>query len=502
MPEQEEKPNILLIMTDQQRYDSLGCYGFEAAHTPNLDQVAEEGVIFDNNYVTNPICTPNRSSMLTGKPLPGHGLYQLYDNLPEDEVLFTRRLQEIGYETALFGKLHIASRLKEEKERHPNDGFDIYEWCLEPSISLDSPLNGYAKWLKDKDPDFYRELKEKGRNLHHIPQEFHGTHWAAERSVDYIQNWDGEKPFFLKMSVFDPHNPYDDYPLEMEEVIDQEKIPDPLTAEGEMDNPPEPIRREHEHSYLGSFKDFTLEEIREMRIGYHASLAFLDQEVGKVLNALQEAGIAENTLVIFTSDHGDMLGDHQLMVKGCFFYDPCTKVPLIMHWPNKINEGMRIPSLVQSTDIAATVLSAAGFSSEELKTIMPESHDLLPLIQGEQDKIREYAVCIYRNSGIDDRGDYFDPPMHATMIRDQRYKLNIYHSLNSSEDIEGELYDMAEDPNELTNLWNDSGYDSIKKELMEKLIDWNVRQELRLGSRGGDYFPDASKKLVNKIRCQ
>lgn len=502
MPNQEERPNILLIMTDQQRYDSLGCYGFEAAYTPNLDQVAEEGVIFDNNYVTNPICTPSRSSLLTGKPLPGHGVYKLYDNLPDDEILFTKKLQEAGYETALFGKLHIAGRVKEEKERHPNDGFDIYEWCLEPSISLDSPLNAYAKWLKNKDPNFYRQLKEKGRDLHHVPQEVHMTHWAAERSIDYIKNWDGEKPFFLKMSVFDPHNPYDDYPLGMEEVIDQEKITDPLTAEGEMDNPPEPIRREHEHSYLGSFKDFTLEEIREMRLGYHASLAFLDQEVGKVLNALEEAGIAENTLVIFTSDHGDMLGDHQLMVKGCFFYDPCTKVPLIMHWPNKINEGMRIPSLVQSTDIAATVLSAAGFSSEELKTIMPESHDLLPLIQGDEDKIREYAVCIYRNSGIDDRGDYFDPPMHATMIRGQRYKLNIYHSLNSSEDIEGELYDMAEDPNELTNLWNDSGYDSIKKELMEKLIDWNVRQELRLGSRGGDSFPDASKKLVNKIRYQ
>jgi arylsulfatase A-like enzyme len=125
------QPNILLIMTDQQRFDSLGCYGCDAVNTPNLDRLAAEGVLFENCVVANPVCTPSRASIWTGKDLPGHGVMRLYDNLHEDEVLFPVHLQQLGYRTGLFGKLHVSSMLAESRGRHPHDGFDAYErWKL------------------------------------------------------------------------------------------------------------------------------------------------------------------------------------------------------------------------------------------------------------------------------------------------------------------------------------------------------------------------------------
>ena len=494
----KDKPNILLITTDQQRHDSLGCYGFKAGYTPNFDQMAKEGVVFDNHYTTNPVCTPTRSSIHTGKHLPGHSVYKLYDDLPEDEVLFPKKLQETGYKTALVGKLHVMGRLKEEKQRHPNDGFDEYEWCLEPSISLDSQYNGYSKWLQENHPEFFKKLSSKGRSLHHFPQEVHMTHWAAERTIHYIDEWGSNQPFFIEMSVFDPHNPYQDYPKEMLGEIEPDKIPDPLVEEVNMEEKPEAVQREHENSYLGSFDDFSEEQLHRMRVGYHASIAFLDQEFGKVKKALERKGILDETLIIFTSDHGDMLGDHQLLVKGAFFYDPCTKVPLIIRWPERIEGGKRVTELSQPHDITSTILSAAGYPDKKKKNEMPESNDLVQLAEDRDNEGHEFAICIYRNTGINKNKDYFEPPIYATMIRGDRYKLNLYHDLTFKDGIEGELFDMKNDQNELNNLWDDPEYQSVRRRLTERLLDWEVTQELKLGTRGGESLPSSSEKLENK----
>ncbi len=493
-----KSPNILLIMTDQQRYDSLGCYGFEAAHTPNLDRLADDGALFERCYVTNPICTPSRASMFTGKHLPGHGVHRLHNVLPDDEVHFTQRLQDAGYRTALFGKMHTSGRCFEESRRHPTDGFDIYEWCLEASISLDSPLNGYARWLRETSPEFYDRLYREGRKLLHIPREHHMTHWAAERMIDYIRGCDGEQPFFCMMSVFDPHNPYEDYPLEMLDLIDVDKIPDPLIIDGEMAAQPEGIRRENEHSYLGAFDGFSLDDLRKMRVGYHASIALIDLEVGRVLATLRERGLEENTLVIFCSDHGDMLGDHSLLVKGAFFFDPNVRVPMIMRWPNAFGGGARVKSLVGLHDVAATVLAAAGLAPEQVAASAPDASDLVPLATGDVDRVRDYAVTCHRNSGISDGGVYFDPPIHATMFRDERYKLSVFHG-DGDRPTEGTLYDMVADPDERNDLWGDAASRDIRLGLTSRLADWLVAQEQSVG-RADDMPPDPAARLVNAAK--
>ena len=492
------RPNILLLMTDQQRYDSLGCYGFPAAHTPNLDRLAREGALFEKFYVTNPICTPSRSSMFTGKHLHGHGVYTVYGNLPEDEVLFPEHLQRAGYETALFGKLHIRSRMLENSERHPHDGFDVYEWALEACLDLDSPLNGYGKWLKERDPVFFEKLKREGRKLLHHPAHLHFTHWAAERTIGYLKRQDGSRPFFAMMSIFDPHNPYEAWPEEFGRLVDAGKIPDPLVTEGEMERLPRGIRQEHEGSYLGGFSRYTMDDLRRMRFGYHVSIAFADHEFGRVLDTLRERGLEENTLVIFASDHGDMLGDHSLLVKGAYFFDPNIRVPLIMRWPAGFAGGVRVSSLVQIQDLAATILAAAGLDPDDVRAKAPEAESLLPLATGEKQRVRDWAACIYRNTGIKEGGVYFDPEIHATMFMDERHKLGVYHDVSEAPGTatEGVLYDMQADPNELHNLWADPAYRSVRLGLTERLLDWQVAQELRYGRRGSDLQPNASQRII------
>jgi len=498
----ETRPNILLLMTDQQRYDSLGCTGCEAAHTPNLDRLAAQGALFEHAYVTNPICAPSRASLWTGRHLPGHGVYRLYDNLPDDQVLFSKSLQQAGYQTALFGKLHVSSIDYEVTRRHPNDGFDVYEPCLEGCLRMDAPYQAYAKWLRENHPQFHRRLSRDGRALLHVPEEVHLSRWAADRTADFIQNRDDSRPFLAVMSIFDPHNPYQDYPESMAERVNAAKIPEPLVVAGEFQGKPADLEREHRSSYLGDFRDLSLEELHAMRLGYHASLAFADQEFGRVLDVLDTAGIADNTLVIFTSDHGDMLGDHQLLVKGAFFYDPCVRVPLLMRWPERFGGKRRVDGLVQCHDLAATVLRAAGLSERDVHEAAPDAHDLLPLAAGQADSVRDHAVCCYRNSGLStepSRTPYWDPPIHATMFRDQRYKLNVWHNArNDAPPAGGELYDMDKDPQELHNLWADPEHAGVRQALTERLLDWLAAQERRLGSRGGQWLPRPTGKTARK----
>ncbi len=479
-----EQANILLIMTDQQRYDSLGCYGCKAVNTPNLDRLASEGVLFENCVVANPICTPSRASMWTGKDLPGHGVYRLYDNLHEDEVLFPVHLQKSGYRTGLFGKMHVSSMDKEAQVRHPNDGFDVYEWCNEASSRMGSEFHGYRKWLEEKNPELCARMIREGRGVKNVPQELHLTHWAAERTINFIEN-SGEQPWFACMSVFDPHNPYDRGPQKYMDKIKVENIPAPLSSD--LGRKPEAHLRESHGGYMGDFQNFTEQDIIDMRRGYYSTLELLDDEVGRVFEHLEKNGQFDNTLIIFTSDHGDMLGDHQLMAKGAFFYDPCIKVPLIMRWPGKLQAGSRISAPVQNYDIASTVLNVAGLEAD---------YDLIRAANGDQTALRNYVFCRYRNTGVCSGKCYWEPEIHATMIRNERWKLCYYHSSD-----EGELYDMRNDPDEKDNLWNNAKYSDIQAEF-KKLLDEAVsNEEFERLPRGGETFP-ASVLMNNAMKTK
>jgi arylsulfatase A-like enzyme len=492
-------PNILLITSDQQRWDSLGCYGADWVETPALDSIASAGARFDRCYCTNPICTPSRASMWTGRHLPGHGVYRLDDILPEDQVMFGEYLQQAGYRTGLFGKLHVSGRRYEDEQRHPHDGFHEYEWALEGPLNMDAPMQSYARWLKEQDPAVYAKMHELGRDLLHIPRHLHFTHWAAERSRDFIRR-NAEGPFFCCMSVFDPHNPYEDYPTEYRQRVAADLLP--RVIDDRRDDVPLGVERERQGSYLGDINTFTDEDVREMRIGYYASIALLDDEVGEVLSLLDELGIADNTLVIFASDHGDMLGDHRMLVKGAMFYDPSVRIPFLMRWPGRIPPGTVVRSPVQLYDIAATVLAAAGvtppWNPGELDCT---GRDLLPLLRGEIDRVHDEAVCLYRNTGLNRVTRDWDPPIHASMMFDGRYKLSLFHTDTGTPGrTDGELYDMENDPEELTNLWDEPGAATVRARLTERMLGWIARNEtVYLGSRGGTAVVPPEQYVANTI---
>lgn len=483
------QPNILLIMSDQQRWDSLGCYGQTAIATPNLDGLAAAGALFEQCYTPSPICTPARASLFTGKHVLGHGVTKVYDVLPDDEVLFTEHLQQAGYRTALFGKLHVSSGVHEQTERHPHNGFDVYDYCIEASVGMDSPFNGYVRWLAEQDPAFLAKLRAKRRGLKHIPRHLHFTHWAAEKTIDFIRQADPARPFFCKMSVFDPHNPYDDYPADYASRVDIEPLRH-VIAPAPGDDSIYALQQERRLSYLGPADSFSNDDILEMRRGYYASLALLDDEVGRVLAALDDAGLAENTLVIFVSDHGDSLGDHGLFVKGVQLYDEAIRVPLLLRWPGVIPAGQRLSALAQLHDLAATVLAAAGI---EPPPEMFDSANLLPLARGQVERGRDHAVCLYRNSGINDQKNYFGPPLNSSMICNGRYKLALYHN-----DAAVQLFDLHADPHEQHNLADDSAHAAIKADLLTALTNWLSTQVTGLESRGGSALPDETwKKVIN-----
>jgi len=486
------RPNILILMTDQQRWDSLGAYGAPEACTPNLDRLAQQGARFDNCYCNNPICTPSRASLLTGGELPDHGVFQLESVLDDSKMMFPELLRRQGYHTALFGKQHVSSRMVEQHRRHPHDGFDIYEWCHEPAIHTDSPFNGYAKWLREKAPAFLEELAQKGRGVGHFPSEYHACRWTAEATTSFIQDQVGQKaPFFCIASVFDPHDPYDDYPLEYADRISRDSIREPVPSADDADLP-DGIVIEREWGYMKHRQEHAT-SIQDVRLGYHASIAFLDEQFGRILDCLEATGQADNTIVIFTSDHGDMLGDHGLMAKGAYFYEPCTRVPLLVRWPEKIAAGSELSGLVQLNDIAATLLEAAQIPQETIQQYMPASVSFLPYVKApESGAMRGTALCAYRHTGYGTtpEGESTYVPVSATMLRQQNFKLCLYHHDETGELVhQGQLFDLENDPLEQRDLWGSPAHAQVRSSMTELIKTWIREREGGLTQFETDTIP-------------
>ncbi|MCI8518266.1 MAG: sulfatase-like hydrolase/transferase [Hungatella sp.] len=460
-----KKPNIVLIMTDQQRRDSLGVYGCGYVSTPNLDRLAQESTVYDHCYCNTPVCTPSRASVMTGKNITGHGVYNLFDILPQEERLLPSYLKDQGYDTALIGKLHVSGIVFERDHRNAGDGFDVYELCHEASIHMDGKFNGYARWLKEKDPEEYERVYTEGRKRKFRPASTHFSTWVGERSAEYVRER-GEKPFFLMSGLFDPHNPYDHYPQEAASWLNEDCYEEPVRSEADFDCP-EGVKLERE--LHGSKTPPTDQQLHDMRRDYFASISFLDRQVGKLIDALKEEGIYDDTLIVFTSDHGDMLGDHYLYTKGSDFYEDCTNVPLLIKYPGQ-KQMVRSNRLVQLNDLFSTLLQAGGGDV----SIRPESLAL------QDENERPFAVCEYRGSGKCD-DDVFPYPVLATMYRTDKYKLNMFYDT-----CETQLFDMEEDPDELHDLSKEPEYLPTVLRLTQEYMRYQAREDHRMNAaRGG-----------------
>ena len=455
-------PNILWFCTDQQRGDTIQCLGNPHVRTPNLDALVSEGVAFTRAYCQSPICTPSRASFLTGRYPRTTRCRQNGARIPEDEVMVTRLLAEHGYDCGLVGKLHL-SPCHGRVEHRVNDGYRVFHWSHHPMPDWEE--NEYTQWLRGKG--------HRWGNLYHrppdafawagVPAELHQTTWCVEKAIDFAME-DRDGPWLMSVNCYDPHHPFDP-PPEYLDRYDPDVLPDPAYQEGELRNKPRFQQIDHMGAYGGdgiSCAQATPRQRREMIAAYYAMIELIDDRFGRLMRALEASGQRENTIVVFMSDHGELLGDHGILWKGPHFYESLVRVPLIVSWPGAFVAGIRSDALVELVDIAPTLLEATGLS---VPTCM-QGRSLLPVLTGEKapDGHRSSIYCEYYNAM-----PWHDRQAFGTMYFDGRYKMNVYHGERT-----GELYDLGSDPNEFENLWDESAHRVRKAELMHRCFDQSI----------------------------
>jgi arylsulfatase A-like enzyme len=465
------KPNILWICTDQQRYDTIGALGNPHVDTPNIDRLIAEGFAFTHAYCQSPICTPSRTSFLTGQyasavHVNGNG----NSHFPDAPPLVTKILADDGYDCGLIGKLHLSSAFG-RIEKRVDDGYRYWQYSHAPRDDWETG-HDYADWVRSKG----EILGELTKSPDGVPAELHQTTWCTEKTIEFLsEQRDG--PWLASVNIYDPHPPFNP-PKTYRDMFDSEQVNGPLFRESDLAQqekleaidfqskgrhpdaldigspviPKTPTRGLRESETAGK------RDAKTLIAAYYAMIKLIDDQLGRIITALEKTGQHDNTLVIFTSDHGETLGDHGLIQKGCRFYEGLVRVPLIFSWPGHVKSGQKSDALIELRDIAPLLLELAGIEVPE--RMQPRS--LLPILSGDHppDEHRDFVRCEYYDALDQSDGTF------ATMYRNRRYKLVVYHGHGL-----GELYDLQEDAEEFDNLWDSPDHVDIKLDLMQRSFD-------------------------------
>jgi len=486
------RPNVIIITTDQQRTDSLSCYGSAFTNTPNLDRLANEGVIFDRAYCANPVCTPARASIFGGRYLSRHGAWNVGMNVPDDERFISHILAGAGYRTHYVGKAHFQSfgakpdesteTLKDWWNRYPEwtgpyYGFETVELALGHVVY--GIAGHYGTWVRSMvDDETFKSFSSAkclsdcrfGGQAYdwHLPVGLHNSVWTADRTIDFLKKHGNSGPFMLGVGFQDPHHAHcvsEDF----HDRVAPEDVPLPDFDEGELDDKPPhfmaaregrlkelPTRGEFEMAGQMEDTEFTKVKESDARLGrshYYTMVKLIDREIGRILDYLEKSGLAENTIIVFTTDHGELLGDHGLWMKGPFHYEQLIRIPMIMRWPRNITSGHRTDAIFSQVDIAPTILESCGVEP-------PENIDGvsgLRMLRDGTGNIRDAALveCVDDPKGL-----------RLKTIVTRNRKLTWYCGQQY-----GELYDLENDPREKQNLWRCPEYGGDKSALLARLLE-------------------------------
>jgi len=493
--------NVILITSDQQRYDSLGCYGSDFVSTPTIDSLAEDGFRFGRAYCANPVCSPSRLSLFTGKCIDRHGVYNCGINVPEDELLLTHRLKAHGYGTYHIGKLHFNhwfGGFEESIEAHNPDvwpkrypeftgpyyGFDHVEMSM--GHTQYGRTGHYGCWAQEKLNELgidqvkitpMSNVDFGGRAYEwNLPSEASDGAWIAERATEFIKSDASKQPFFLNLGFQDPHHPHILHRSKAE-TLQPDKIPLPHYIDGELDDKPPFFNTArkgwlHKSEYQGAYHvagqipghDISLVSDEDARLGrayYYGMAEQLDHYVGEIITSLKENGLYDDTMIIFTTDHGELLGDHGIWMKGPFMYEQLIRVPLIIKWPKQAYRG-ESDTLVSLTDVAPTILATLGLETPEDM----DGVDFTPHVTGQSASPHGFITVHH----VDD-----PKKIRVKTVVTSRYKLTFHYGQPY-----GELYDLADDPWEVQNLWSEDEFSKIKAELLSFLTNHSERLEKRL----------------------
>ena len=471
-----DKPNIILIITDQQRYDTINALGFPYMDTPNLDRLAREGVSFDNCHITAPSCAPARASLFTGYYPHVTGILANGDRWQRSWV---EDLASAGYHCVNIGKMHSnpfetplgfhERYVVENKDRYLEGRYYFDEW--------DKALA--AQGLVKQQREQYRQRADyrerMGAFSWDLPPRLQSDNFVGGLAQWWLRSHPQTQPLFLQIGFPGPHPPYDPTPDAAIEYIDRE-LPLPSVTQAELDAQPPPFQRlrqhntEIDHDSIVHLEKPTRLQLQRLRAYYAANVSMIDQQVGQIMDALDEQGYLENSIVIFTSDHGDCLGDHGHIQKWTM-YDIITRVPALFWAPGRFQTGARIGDLCQWMDIGPTVLELAGIQPPPNM----QAQSLLPALKDEAWSGRELVFAEHPPDGV-----YEGPYM--TMARCERYKL-----VHFAGQTYGQLFDLQADPWEVDNRWDDEALADTKRELLDALLDWRIESAVQTRDVFQDY---------------
>lgn len=442
--------NLLFITTDQQRWDSLPCYGLDFMQTPNLDRLAREGLVVERCVVPGAVCVPCRAAIMTGQYPSTTGVLTNGTWLRPDTPTWPALLSDAGRKTAAIGKMHFYpwdtlggfdERIIAEDKRHVYLPDDHVQFLRERGLERPHPAT---------DPGYFESL---GAPVKPWPKEYHIDAFVGDQAAAWIER-NGQTPFAAWVSFPGPHDPYDP-PQEMAEMYYDAPIPAPIGSAAELADKPPAQRKQGQGTLTNAMfqidpSQATPEQYRRWRAHYYANISLIDESIGKILAALERQGILDDTLIIFTSDHGDALGDHGLAYKG-FFYDSMVHVPLILRGPG-VPEGQRSPALVSTLDLIPLFFHTC----EVAPPATLQGADLRPLFQDPTATIRSAAFCELTG---------------RAMVQSDTHKYAHYS------DGSAELYDLHQDPQEVYNLAGRPDYSAIERELQARLLDhWLANQ--------------------------
>ena len=485
---ERRKPNVILVMTDEQNLRGLSCYRGTVCRTPTVDRMAEQGVLYENAYCVYPVCMPSRAACMTGRYPHRTGVRSNGISLPETEVHLPGVLREAGYVTALCGKNHCF------RATSLNEVFDYVLSDFRCHFGVQQEIPSDFPPFAQEANEFYRNLRPKvrsafGNAVIPFPPEVSDAGLFTEAALRFIREH-RDSPFFLWLSYPGPHWPFT-CPEGYERLFPPELVD--LPPDDDLRTKPE--RQRAVPPILGVDKA-TEADWRKVISLYYGNCRNIDDQLRRVLELLDDLGIDEETIVIFTSDHGDYLGEHGLMHKSNAFYDCLTKIPYIWRWPGHIRSGRRRAELTENVDLMPTILDLCGVDIPP--GVQGLSHARGLLGQGPfPNRDACFSECgiegpPLRMADLDDldlpEGPYDDWGSvggekywqgRGRMVRDSRWKLCFYSN------GDGELYDLQEDPWELDNLFGSGEHQEIVRRLKDRLLRWSVESEDALPLFGG-----------------
>lgn len=452
-----KRPNVLLIMTDQHRMDALGAYGNQIIRTPNIDSLAAGGVRFTNCWTQHPVCMPSRASIFTGRYPSAHGVRTNGVPLPRHEITLAQTLLDAGYQTFGAGKFHFIPHYPYGSplplmETHPDPYYGFREFHL----GEDGRSGEQWLWIQKNYPQYHRKPDSE------IPVELHNSHWVASHTIDCIKRAaSGNAPFFAFASFVDPHHAYNP-PSPYREMYNPKDMPPPVVRPSEREQKPP-----HYAGLYDMYKGWG--EPAHHRSQYYGEVTFIDDSVGRILRTLDELKLRDNTLIVFLSDHGDLLGDHYLYTKGPFHYRHCASVPLIVNMPVNMpagdTSGKVVNGIVQEIDVMPTILDIVGVKAPD--GVQGRSQKDV-ITEGGGNTGYDSALIEYGTSGVTDpkAGVQEGTSVDLWTLRTDRWRMSYYPAQTT-----GELYDLEADPDEFRNIWNMTKFDSVQRLLKEQLLD-------------------------------